>query len=77
MINHNGGQIVAISSTSAMSASPFSVEYSATKAATSSFMKALGEKLRLKKLDKKIKLLTVCPFYMTTRKDVIDFLNPK
>lgn len=77
MKKHNGGQIVAISSMSALHPSPFAVEYSATKAAVNCYMKALGEKLRLQKMNDKIKLKCICPFYIKTRKDIIEFLNPK
>jgi all-trans-retinol dehydrogenase (NAD+) len=77
MKDQNSGQIVAISSMSALHPSPFAVEYSATKAAVNCYMKALGEKLRIQKMDGKIKTTCVCPYYITTRKDVIDFLNPE
>lgn len=73
----NGGHIVAISSMSGLHPSPFAVDYSATKAAINSFMAGLREKLRLENLDGKIKITTVCPYYITTRQDISDFLNPE
>jgi all-trans-retinol dehydrogenase (NAD+) len=77
MKQQSGGHIVAISSMSAINPSPFAVEYSATKAAVNCYMKALGEKLRLQKMDGNIKTTCICPYYIKTRKDVIEFLNPR
>lgn len=71
------GHIIAISSMSGLHASPFAVPYSATKAAINSYMSGLREKLRLEKLGDKIKLTCICPYYITTRKDIVDFLNPE
>jgi all-trans-retinol dehydrogenase (NAD+) len=76
-MRQNGGHIVTISSMSGLHASPFAVPYSATKAAVNSFMSGLTEKLRLEKLGDKIKLTCICPYYVTTRKDIVDFLNPE
>lgn len=77
MKQENGGHIVAISSMSGVHASPFAVCYSATKAAIISYMAGSREKLRLEKLDEKIRLTCICPYYITTRKDIVEFLNPK
>lgn len=77
MKRNNSGHIVAISSMAAICPSPFCVEYSATKAAINSYMKALGEKLRLNKINNKILTTCICPFYVTSRKDIVNFLNPK
>lgn len=71
-----GGHIIAISSMSGLHASPFTVPYSATKAAINSYMSGLTEKLRLEKLQDKIKLTCICPYYISTREDIVDFLNP-
>lgn len=72
-----GGHVVAISSMSGLHPSPFAVGYSATKSGLNAFMTALGERLRLEKLDGKIKTTCICPYYITTRKDIVDFLNPE
>jgi short-subunit dehydrogenase len=71
----HGGQIVAISSISSICPSPYCPEYSGTSAAVNAFMKALGDKLRLKNLHKKIKLTTFCPFFILTQKEVKNFLD--
>lgn len=76
-MRQTGGHIVAISSMSGLHASPFAVPYSATKAAVNSYMSGLREKLRLEKLGDKIKLTCICPYYVATRKDIVDFLNPE
>lgn len=77
MKQNNGGHIVAISSMSGLFASAFAECYSATKAALNSYMGGLREKLRYEKLDEKIKTTCICPYYITTRNDIIEFLNPK
>lgn len=74
---NNGGHIVAISSMSGLHASPFAVDYSASKAAVNSFMSGLTEKLRIEYSGKRFRTTCVCPFYITTRKDIVEFLNPE
>lgn len=76
-MRNTGGHIVAISSMSGLHASPFAVPYSATKAAVINYMSGLTEKLRLEKNDDKIKLTCICPYFISTRKDIDEFLNPE
>jgi len=73
----NGGHIVSISSMSGITASKDMVPYSGTKHAVNGFMSGITEYLRCEKLDKKIKTTCACPFFVKTRKDICDFLNPK
>lgn len=77
MKERRSGHIVSISSMSGIHPTPFSIPYSATKFGVHGFMSALTEHLRLEKLRSKIKTTCVFPYYIKTRQDVIDFLNPK
>lgn len=74
---NNSGHVVSISSMSGLFPSPFALGYSSTKAALNSYMVALREQLRLEKLDDKIKVTCICPYYIATRKDITENLNPK
>uniref|UniRef100_A0A182PD19 Short-chain dehydrogenase/reductase 3 n=1 Tax=Anopheles epiroticus TaxID=199890 RepID=A0A182PD19_9DIPT len=75
MIKRKRGHIIGISSMSGMYAFPWAVVYSATKFAVSGFMASLNEQLRIQGLSKSVRTTCVNPYYVTTRKDVIEFLQ--
>ncbi|XP_053663197.1 17-beta-hydroxysteroid dehydrogenase 13-like [Anopheles marshallii] len=75
MIKRKRGHIVGISSMSGMYAFPWGVVYSATKFAVSGFMASLTEQLRIQGISKSVRTTCVNPYYVTTRKDVVDFLQ--
>uniref|UniRef100_A0A182V003 Uncharacterized protein n=1 Tax=Anopheles merus TaxID=30066 RepID=A0A182V003_ANOME len=75
MIKRKRGHIIGISSMSGMYAFPWGVVYSATKFAVSGFMASLTEQLRIQGLSKSVRTTCVNPYYVTTRKDVIEFLQ--
>uniref|UniRef100_A0A182NTL1 Short-chain dehydrogenase/reductase 3 n=1 Tax=Anopheles dirus TaxID=7168 RepID=A0A182NTL1_9DIPT len=75
MIKRKRGHIVGVSSMSGMYAFPWGVVYSATKFAVSGFMASLTEQLRIQGLSKSVRTTCVNPYYVTTRKDVVDFLQ--
>ncbi|XP_055599663.1 estradiol 17-beta-dehydrogenase 11-like isoform X1 [Uranotaenia lowii] len=75
MIENKRGHIVAISSMSGMYAFPWAVIYSTSKYAVNGFMSALTEQLRLQGHSKYIRTTCVCPYYIATRKDIVDFLK--
>lgn len=53
------------------------VPYSATKAAINSYASGLTEKLRMEKLAEKVQLTCISPYYICTREDIVEFLNPE
>ncbi|XP_035916073.1 17-beta-hydroxysteroid dehydrogenase 13-like [Anopheles stephensi] len=75
MIKRKRGHIVGISSMSGMYAFPWGVVYSATKFAVSGFMASLTEQLRIQGISKSVRTTCVNPYYVTTRKDVVEFLQ--
>lgn len=75
MKTNSSGHVITISSMAALHPSPFMAFYSGTKAAVSGFMMALQEKLRLEGWSSKIKMTVICPHYVKTKKDIIDFLS--
>ncbi|XP_052867033.1 17-beta-hydroxysteroid dehydrogenase 13-like [Anopheles cruzii] len=75
MIQRKRGHIVGISSMSGMYAFPWGVVYSATKFAVSGFMASLTEQLRIQGLSKAVRTTCINPYYVATRKDVVDFLE--
>uniref|UniRef100_A0A182R0M5 Short-chain dehydrogenase/reductase 3 n=1 Tax=Anopheles farauti TaxID=69004 RepID=A0A182R0M5_9DIPT len=75
MIKRKRGHIVGVSSMSGMYAFPWGVVYSATKFAVSGFMASLTEQLRIQGLSKSVRTTCVNPYYVATRKDVVDFLQ--
>lgn len=77
MKENQGGHIVCIASMSGIHATPFSIPYTATKFGVNGFMQALTEHLRLEKWRPKIKTTCVFPYYIKTRQDVTEALNPK
>jgi len=76
MIARKSGHIVAISSGCAIHPMPYMVTYSATKAAVTGFMEGLTEELRQDGHDF-IKTSTVHPYYIATRRDVMEMINPR
>ena len=67
----------AISSMSGMHAFAYAVCYSASKFAVNGFMASLTEYLRAEGLDKCIHTTCIMPYYINTRTDIMDFLNPE
>jgi short-subunit dehydrogenase len=74
MKNLSGGHIVAVSSLTGVHPSQYVNAYAATKSGVNNYMNSLKEKLRLQKLDHKIKTTLVCPHYLLNAKD---FAMPK
>lgn len=77
MIKNQHGHIVSISSMAGLYSNPHSVVYSASKYAVTGFMIALTENLRYEKMHDKIITTTIYPYYVRTRQDIVDHLNPK
>uniref|UniRef100_A0A8D8BAH4 Short-chain dehydrogenase/reductase 3 n=2 Tax=Culex pipiens TaxID=7175 RepID=A0A8D8BAH4_CULPI len=75
MMDRKRGHIVAISSMSGMYAFPWAVVYSTSKYAVNGFMAAVTEQLRLQGFSDKIQTTCVCPYYIATRKDIVEFLK--
>uniref|UniRef100_A0A1Q3FMU7 Short-chain dehydrogenase/reductase 3 n=1 Tax=Culex tarsalis TaxID=7177 RepID=A0A1Q3FMU7_CULTA len=75
MMERKQGHIVAISSMSGMYAFPWAVVYSTSKYAVNGFMAAVTEQLRLQGFSDKIQTTCVCPYYIATRKDIVEFLK--
>ncbi|XP_039429781.1 17-beta-hydroxysteroid dehydrogenase 13 [Culex pipiens pallens] len=75
MMDRKWGHIVAISSMSGMYAFPWAVVYSTSKYAVNGFMAAVTEQLRLQGFSDKIQTTCVCPYYIATRKDIVEFLK--
>ncbi|ETN61427.1 short-chain dehydrogenase [Anopheles darlingi] len=75
MVKRKKGHIVGVSSMSGMYAFPWGVVYSATKFAVSGFMASLTEQLRIQGLSRYVRTTCVNPYYVTTRKEVVEFLQ--
>ncbi|XP_058815380.1 17-beta-hydroxysteroid dehydrogenase 13-like [Topomyia yanbarensis] len=75
MMERKRGHIVAISSMSGMYAFPWAVVYSTSKYAVNGFMAAVTEQLRLQGYGDHIQTTCVCPYYIATRKDIVEFLK--
>ncbi|XP_055544082.1 17-beta-hydroxysteroid dehydrogenase 13-like [Wyeomyia smithii] len=75
MMERRRGHIVGISSMSGMYAFPWAVVYSTSKYAVNGFMAAITEQLRLQGFSNSIQTTCVCPYYIATRKDIVDFLK--
>lgn len=69
--------IQAISSMAGIHAFAYAVNYSASKFAVTGFMQSLTEYLRAEGLDKCIHTTCIMPYYISTRADIMDFLNPE
>jgi short-subunit dehydrogenase len=77
MIERNYGKIVSTCSVSAIDALPFGITYTATKYGVDGFMNALYDELCLLELDEKIKLTTIFPDFIRTRKELEHIINDK
>uniref|UniRef100_A0A182JHW0 Short-chain dehydrogenase/reductase 3 n=1 Tax=Anopheles atroparvus TaxID=41427 RepID=A0A182JHW0_ANOAO len=75
MLERKRGHIVGVSSMSGMYAFPWGVIYSATKFAVCGFMASLSEQLRIQGHSQYVKTTCVNPYYVATRKDVVEFLQ--
>lgn len=75
MMERKRGHIVAISSLSGVHAFPWAVVYSTSKFAVNGFMAAVTEQLRLQGYGDQIQTTCVCPYYIATRKDIVEFLQ--
>jgi all-trans-retinol dehydrogenase (NAD+) len=76
MIEQNSGHIVSISSMAGLHPSHNIIQYSATKFGLNGLMAALNEHLRMKKLSAHIKTTCVFPYYIKTRPEIEEFMNP-
>jgi all-trans-retinol dehydrogenase (NAD+) len=75
MIERKRGHIVAISSVSGKITFPPAITYCASKFGVRGFMSALYDELCLKDHDEFIKLTTVYPAFINTRKELSDLLD--
>lgn len=75
MIERKRGRIVAIASLASKISIPLSITYSTTKSAIKAFMESLQEEMYCYRLEKCIKLTTVFPGFIATRKELTDFLD--
>lgn len=75
MIERKHGRIVAISSISALVTLPMATVYSSTKFGVDGFMQALFDDLCIDNCDKFIKLSTVFPYFINTRKELADLMD--
>lgn len=77
MIKNKYGHIIAISSAAAATncGVPFLIAYTSSKSAVISFMSSLAEELRVTGLGDFIKTTCVLPYFINTRKDIMDFVN--
>jgi len=76
MIERDYGHIVGIASMAAIYTIPFEIIYCATKCGVRGLHSALYDELCVFGKDKNIKLSTVYPGYVNTRKQLIDALDP-
>lgn len=75
MIRRRKGHIVAISSLAGLNGLGRACTYSASKFAVRGFMEALREELRLDGLTEQIQTTTVSPYFIVTRKDMVDVMK--
>lgn len=75
MIERRRGRIIAISSIAAKMSFPLASTYSATKFGVDGFMEALYDELCLDDHDEFIKLSTIFPYFINTRKEMGDLLD--
>lgn len=75
MIERKRGHIVGISSLGGKISFPLAIAYSATKHGVKGFMGALYDELCLTKVDKYVKVTTVYPSFINTRKELSDLLD--
>lgn len=75
MINRKQGRIVAIASMTALMPLPMATIYSSTKYGVNGFMEALFDELCLSDHEEFIKLTTVYPYFISTRKELAEAMN--
>lgn len=75
MIERQRGRIVAVSSMFAKMSVPLMAVYTATKYGLDGFMEALFDELCIDDYEKFIKLSTIFPYIMNTRKEVVDMMG--
>lgn len=75
MIERKHGKIVTVSSVAAIASLPFGVTYTATKYGIDGFMNALYDELCIHNLEDRIKLTTIYPDFVSTRKELADFIE--
>lgn len=75
MIAQHRGHIVGICSMIAFFPVSLMVSYATSKYAVKGFMDALNRESRQENWG--VKTLTVCPFFVNTRKEMIDYLRSK
>jgi all-trans-retinol dehydrogenase (NAD+) len=75
MIERKGGRIVAIASISAKLSLPLGITYSSTKYGVHGLMEALYDELCMDDYDEFIKLSTIFPYFVNTRKELGDILD--
>lgn len=75
MIERKRGRIVAISSMAAKMSLPLATIYTATKYGVDGFMDSLFDELCLDNFEYFIKLTTVYPYFINTRKDLGDLMD--
>jgi len=74
MIERKRGHIVAIASLASKVALPYSTIYCSTKFGVDGFMRTLGEEISFENHDF-IKLTTVFPYFINTRKELSDIMD--
>jgi short chain dehydrogenase len=75
MIERKRGHIVAIASLGSKITFPFAIGYCATKFGVKGFMEALYDELCFTKVDDFIKLTTVYPAHINTRKEFVEVMD--
>lgn len=75
MVNQKWGRIIAVCSVTAINPMPSSVVYSSTKFGVNGFMECLHDELSMTDKDEFIKLTTVYPDFINTRRELSDVLD--
>lgn len=75
MIKQKSGHIVGIASMAGIIAAPYMIAYGTTKHAITGFMGCLAEELIADGHGDYIKTTCVCPYFINTRKEIMDFLS--
>jgi len=75
MISRKNGRIVAVASIGTKGPMPFTVSYTTTKYGIDGFMESLYDDICADECDEFIKLSTIYPHFMNTRKELTDFLD--
>ncbi len=76
MIERKSGHIVTIASCASMYPNYKNIVYTATKHGVNGFTLGLNEFLRIKKLNDFVKVSSIMPTYMNTRKEINDYMCP-